>query len=209
MSTWLYIAIGAAILWVLARLVGSPDRNVERSRLQHYIRSLILYTQDQTVLEIHHRESRAIIRVRRCGEGPRGVELRFEVPRAGWSEGKIAEIIAAAATLEAEPIELADQPAVLLAFTAYTPARNDEWVGASAARLAQAIFAALGAAENGRYRVRMDGRASLRASRPRAERWTNSSSPVTRWIGRRIITAHDKEVGGTGDRKDTQDDSGR
>jgi len=200
MSTWLYVAIGGVLLWIVARITIG---NVDSSAFQQGLRRLAGSMRNGSAVEIYHRGSRAFVRVRRCGEEPRGVVLRVEVPRASWSEPYAAEITAAAEGLGVEPIDLSEQPAVLLAFDTYAPAVRDYAAGTHAARLAQAVFAALGVPKEARYRMRLEGDPSSRVWRPRADEWAKSSSPVTRWLGRRIIAAHDKEVGATTDRKNT------
>lgn len=98
---WFGISLALlATAYALTQLFWQPERNIDRTRLGHWFRSLIrLYESDSLVRVSHRGTSLRLTLLRRAGEGSR-CWVVLSCPRALWTAAKLGPVRAAIA---AEP----------------------------------------------------------------------------------------------------------
>ncbi len=97
--SWLALAIGVlATAYGLTHLFWRPERNIDRTRLGHWFRSLIrLYESDSLVRVSHRGSSLRFTLLRRAGDGKQ-CWVVLSCPRAAWMRaplGSVRQAIAA------------------------------------------------------------------------------------------------------------------
>jgi hypothetical protein len=162
--TWAGVA--AAILataYALTHLFWRPERNVDRTRLGHWFRSLIrLYESDSLVRVSHRGSGLRLTLLRRAGEGPQ-CWVVLSCPRASWMTAPLGAVRQAIAA-EPRALILPDMSGTDDERLDVQVAIPDIWSPESAdvtERIAQRVLDALGIGPDARFDLEFMGEHSI------------------------------------------------
>jgi hypothetical protein len=160
---------------------------------EHWIHSLMKVKKDGGTLTLSHVGSSALIRFTRAAGHDAKCDLLIDVPRASWSEDRVAALRQLFERRGMEFFEPTENKGVLLRVRLGVTDIWDAASGAAGARIAQEVFSVMGAERHAEFRIAMKGENSARVWGPAAERLREGGNPVLRDIGRRIVDQIDAE----------------